>query len=195
LSGELTSGVANWSYQGQLSVEDWNRQLNKSQETLVSQVAHLLQQAKVNPTSISKRELDASAKTIFSELFGLSSAAKNVAFLDSEQVSLLHGAKVVAESISKLFTTVDQISTQPQDSKLQAQLLDAEHLFERSIEFLNGAKEGTITDKVFILKNQQTKKENREKERTNFDLQKREIKMQCLSHKYIDILLLGRYMG
>jgi hypothetical protein len=153
----MSSGVENWRYQGQLTISDWTRQLQTNQDALLSHVEHLVQQAKLNPSSIVKKELDTTAKTIFSELFGLASAAKNIASLDSDQIPVLHGAKAVAESISKLLTTVDHISSTPNDPKLQAALLEAEKLLQTSLHFLNGAKEGELTDKVLFPNTKQSK--------------------------------------
>eukprot|EP00029_Vermamoeba_vermiformis_P010761 TRINITY_DN573_c0_g1_i1.p1 TRINITY_DN573_c0_g1~~TRINITY_DN573_c0_g1_i1.p1 ORF type:complete len:2463 (-),score=953.41 TRINITY_DN573_c0_g1_i1:48-7436(-) len=146
LAGEIGTGLEGFESTGVLTADQWRDQLSRNQDGLLANLGSLMNAARLDPGMFNRNALDNASKQINMELFGLATAAKNVAKLDDD-LPTLEGAKSVADAISRLLGCADRLGQNPGDAQLTAELVEAEKLLQFSINRLNEAKQGRVADK------------------------------------------------
>jgi talin len=146
LSGEIGTGLEGFESTGVLTADQWRDQLSRNQDGLLANLGSLMNAARLDPGMFNRNALDNASKQINMELFGLATAAKNVAKLDDD-LPTLEGAKSVADAIARLLGCADRLGQNPGDAALSAELSEAEKLLQFSINRLNEAKQGRVADK------------------------------------------------
>ncbi len=146
LAGEIGTGLEGFESTGVLTADQWRDQLSRNQDGLLANLGSLMNAARLDPGMFNRNGLDNASKQINMELFGLATAAKNIAKLDDD-IPTLEGAKSVADAISRLLGCADRLGQNPGDAQLTAELVEAEKLLQFSINRLNEAKQGRVADK------------------------------------------------
>jgi talin len=146
LFSEMETGLVGFESKGVLTADQWRDQLSRTQDSLMANVANLMNAARLDPSTFNRSVLDNIAKQVNVELFGLAAAAKNIAKLDDD-IPSFEGARSVALAISKMLDTAEQLYLAPGEAQLVAELIEAEKLLQFSITRLNEAKQARLADK------------------------------------------------
>jgi hypothetical protein len=125
LFSEMETGLVGFESKGVLTADQWRDQLSRTQDSLMANVANLMNAARLDPSTFNRSVLDNIAKQVNVELFGLAAAAKNIAKLDDD-IPSFEGARSVALAISKMLDTAEQLYLAPGEAQLVAELIEAE---------------------------------------------------------------------